>query len=694
MLFLASMTSTPLGAKVIPYTLHIAGKTVSFSGTPAKALAINGSIPGPVLSGTVGDTLRIQVINHLKVPTSLHWHGVLVPNAMDGVPFVNQLPIAPGASFLYEFPITHSGTYWYHAPAGLQEQQGHYGAIVLYPKEEENKSPDEHVLVFSDWTDEDPEDVLAHVKKDPDYYALKKDTVQSWKKLIERGTDAVQLRFKNAFMRMPPMDLSDIGYDAFLTNGKRTEGVTPASGAKRVKLRLINAAASTYFMVEYAGGPMTVVAADGVDVRPFTAQRVRMSMAETFDVLIPVQPGKAFELRASALDGTGHSSTFIGKGTRIPAPTYEKPDVLMMDMDHAAMGGHDMSQMDHMESMGSMAGMAGMDHMGSMGHTKPASHTGAAQIETLNTYAPLRALAPTVPSIKKTVRPITLKLTGSMERYVWTINDTPMYASDKIEIQKGETVRFTLVNETMMDHPIHIHGHFFRVMNGQGDYSPLKHTVNVSPYETVVIEMEANEDKDWIFHCHNLYHMKLGMGGVLHYAGSALDPTLAGHEGGHASEHGDLWFQATQVDAASNFFGLEATLMHGENRFFLDARKSYTRDYDIEGRFTRYVSDFLGFYVGGRFRREDDTREHSPILGVSYTLPFFMSSHLDINATGKVRLALANTHQLSDHLSFDWRWNTDRDYTLGLQYELSKTWAITGNYDAQERFGIGLRASF
>ncbi|MCA0370220.1 MAG: multicopper oxidase domain-containing protein [Proteobacteria bacterium] len=685
------VSAAPLLAKVVSYTLHIGKTPVSFSGKSACALTINGTVPGPTLRARLGDELSIHVINHLSEPTSLHWHGVLVPNNMDGVPFVNQLPIEPGGSFHYHFPITHTGTYWYHAHAGLQEQQGLYGAIVLEGETPaQDKPQEEHVLVLSDWSDEKPEDILANIKKDPDYYALKKDSVQSWKKIFEKGWDAVEVRLKNAWARMSPMDLSDIGYDAFLINGKRTSSVGSAKAGARVKLRLVNAAASSYFMVEYAGGPMTVVAADGVDVTPFTTQRARMAMAETLDVLVDVPEGKAYELRASATDGTGFASAFVGQGPKVAAPIYEKPDVLLMEMDHGTMGGHDMANMGG-------HGMAHMGHdMASMGHTAHASKKpGApAQVETFASYAPLRATHKTALPGEKPVRNITLKLTGSMERYVWTINDTPMYAADKIVIKKGEVVRFTLINETMMDHPIHIHGHFFRVLNGQGAYSPLKHTVSVSPFETTVIEMDANEDKDWIFHCHNLYHMKLGMGGVLHYAGSKLDPRLARHGGSHASEHGDLWFHAAHMDVFSNFSELETTLMHVENRVSLNARRAYTRDYEIEAAYTRYITTFLGVYVGGRFRLEDDKRENMPLIGARYTLPLLIDASLDMGHTGKVRFALANTHQLSDRLSFDWAWNTDRDYTLTLRWDLNKTWAIGANYDSSERFGVGLRASF
>jgi len=791
-------------AKVVEYKLNVNQQKVNISGKEATALTLNQSIPGPTLKAKVGDILRVTVTNNLDTDTSIHWHGVLVPNNMDGVPYVNGPPIKTGETFTYEFPIKHSGTYWYHAHSALQEQQGVYGSLVFYPDHEIKNYDEEHVLVLSDWTDEHPDQVLANLKKDSDYYALKKDSVQSWLKVLETGAEAVKIRINNAWTRMGPMDMSDIGYDAFLINGKKSSVLSHATPGTRVKLRIINAAASSYFIFEYSGGPMKVIESDGVKVEPFTAQKIRIAMAETYDVIVTVPENKTYEFRASAEDGTGYAVVHIGHGDLVPASTYPKPNLVLMDMmggmDHSSMGGHDMSsmkmpmagnnathnsmdmsgtnhggmnvmnmssgrtehanmnmsnipKMDHsshnknqsatkisslkhstklksevkmngkmqdhsmhsgmnmstsqnnggspplsgkMSPKHNMKGMNDMPHHAmAMKHevsytiTKPLVH-----VDYLDNYKSIKSPVKTTLPKENPIRIVTLKLTGSMERYVWSINDTPMYAADEIVIKRGENVKFVLVNETMMNHPIHLHGHFFRVLNGQGEYSPLKHTVNVSPFETVEIEFDANEEKDWIFHCHNLYHMKLGMGGIIHYEGTKHDPALMDHAGDHSSEHGNTWFSVTRLEGYSNFANATTKLMRHNDNLIADFRHNYKKDYEGELIYQRYVSQFLGFYVGGEFERKDGEKNNRGILGATYTLPLLIKADLRINTQGKLRFGLANEHQLTDRVSFDWRWNTDKEYTLGLSYAITKQLYISGNYDSSARFGLGLNLKF
>ncbi|MBA4749091.1 MAG: multicopper oxidase domain-containing protein [Alphaproteobacteria bacterium] len=811
---LLGFTSTSY-AKVVEYKLNVNEQKVNISGKEATALTLNNSIPGPTLKAKVGDTLRIEVTNNLDIDTSIHWHGVLVPNNMDGVPYVNGPPIKAGETFTYEFPIKHSGTYWYHAHSALQEQQGVYGSLVFYPEHEVKDYDEEHVLVLSDWTDENPDQVLANLKKDSDYYALKKDSVQSWLKVLENGAKAVKIRINNAWTRMGPMDMSDIGYDAFLINGKKSSILSHAKPGARVKLRIINAAASSYFVFEYSGGTMKVIESDGVKVDPFTAQKIRIAMAETYDVIITIPENKMYEFRASAEDGTGYAVTHIGHGDLVPTSTYPKPNLVLMDMmggmDHGSMGGHDMGSMpgnashasmsmpsasdnakmakhnmssmnisgsgpehtnmnmtnvqdmahsshhknqstkktslvdkpspkqknagmmDNMQdhsmhsgmktstskNMGGnkekdsnapkhdMKAMEDMDHsaMKSMkdsrhddmkmnGEASNQSGKKIPHVDYLNNYKSVKSPVVTTLPKENPIRIVTLKLTGSMERYVWSINDTPMYAADEIRIRRGENVKFILVNETMMNHPIHLHGHFFRVLNGQGEYSPLKHTVNVSPFETVEIEFDANEEKDWIFHCHNLYHMKLGMGGIVHYEGTKHDPALMDHAGDHSSEHGNTWFSVTRLEGYSNFSNATTKLMRHNDNFIADFRHNYKKDYEGELVYQRYVSQFLGFYVGGKFKREDGEISNRGIVGATYTLPLLIKADLRINTKGKLRFGLGNEHQLTDRVSFDWRWNTEKEYTLGLSYAVTKQLYISGNYDSRERFGLGLNLRF
>ncbi|MEI8295859.1 MAG: multicopper oxidase domain-containing protein [Alphaproteobacteria bacterium] len=713
---LLGVTSTSY-AKVVEYKLNVNEQKVNISGTEATALTLNSSIPGPTLKAKVGDILRVAVTNNLDIDTSIHWHGVLVPNNMDGVPYVNGPPIKAGETFTYEFPIKHSGTYWYHAHSALQEQQGVYGSLVFYPDHEVKDYDEEHVLVLSDWTDENPEQVLANLKKDSDYYAVKKDSVQSWLKVLENGPEAVKIRINNAWTRMGPMDMSDIGYDAFLINGKKSSILSHAKPGTRVKLRIINAAASSYFIFEYSGGPMKVIESDGVKVDPFTAQKIRIAMAETYDVIVTVPENKTYEFRASAEDGTGYAVTHIGHGNLLPASTYPKPNLVLMDMmegmDHDSMGGHDMSNMkmpmtenNAAHNAMDMSDMPKMDHS-AMKNIKDSRHDTMqmkseasshsdklSHVDYLNSYKPVKSPVVTTLPKENPTRVVTLKLTGSMERYVWSINDTPMYAADEIVIKRGENVTFVLVNETMMHHPIHLHGHFFRVLNGQGEYSPLKHTVNVAPFETVEIEFAATQEKNWIFHCHNLYHMKLGMGGVIHYEGTKHDPALMDHAEDHSSEHGNTWFSLTRLEGYSNFANATTKLMRHNDNFIADFRYNYKKDYEGELIYQRYVSQFLAFYVGGKFKREDGEISNEGIFGATYTLPLLIKADLRINTKGKLRFGLGNEHQLIDRVSFDWRWNTEKEYTLGMSYAITKQVYISGNYDSRERFGLGLALRF
>ncbi len=717
--------STHSHAETVEYKLIINEQKVNITGKETTALTINNAIPGPTLKAKVGDIFRVKVTNNLDIDTSIHWHGVLVPNDMDGVPFINGPPIKAGETFTYEFPIKHSGTFWYHAHSALQEQQGLYGSLVFYPENEVKDYDEEYVLILSDWTNENPDNVLANLKKDSDYYALKKDSVQSWLKVLQNGSDAVKIRINNALTRMGPMDMSDIGYDAFLINGKQSSHLRDTKPGTRVKLRIINAAASSYFIFEYSGGPMKVIESDGVQISPFTAQKIRIAMAETYDVIVTIPDKRTYEFRASAEDGTGFAVVHFGEGELLSAPAYPKPNLVLMDMsgmDHGGMGGHDMSKMDmgkkkvdHSSMKMSSTAIKSdhdmkqtpMDHsaMKGMGSTDHGAMDMKSD-ESLSVEIPLQHIdylsdyklisSPVITTLPKghPQRIVTLRLTGSMERYVWTINDTPMYAADEIVIKKGENVKFVLVNETMMNHPIHLHGHFFRVLNGQGDYSPLKHTVNVSPFETVEIEFDANEEKDWIFHCHNLYHMKLGMGGVIHYDGTVHDPVLKKHAGDHSSEHGNVWFHSLTIEGYSNFADVIAKLMRNDDNFIVDARYNYDKDHDIEATYLRYVSQFLGFYAGVKFERDDGDIKNRGVFGAVYTLPLLIDADLRVDTEGDLRLGLSNHHQLADRISLDWNWNTDKDYTIGLSYEVTKQIEFSGNYDSREKFGIGFNFKF
>ncbi|RYZ63691.1 MAG: copper oxidase, partial [Proteobacteria bacterium] len=329
-------------------------KTVDF------ALTVNGGIPAPTLEFTDGDDAEILVKNEVpNEETSIHWHGLLLPPDQDGVPYVNTPPIFPGQSHLFKFKLRQSGTYWYHSHTMVQEQKGVFGAIIIHPKKKTLEYDRDAVVVLSDWSDENSDNILRNLRKDGDYYQYKKDSVRSYFGAIRQGGPALKNQLYNEWIRMGGMDLSDVGYDAFLINGKRESKLVDAKPGERIRLRIINAAASSYFYVSM-GLPLKVVSADGIDIKPVNTNEILIGMAETYDVIFTVPDDKSYELRATCQDTTGFASTWIGgAGEKVPAPV-KPPTDLYATMDHSMMG-HDMSGMDHSK----------MDH-GKMKHDMPA----------------------------------------------------------------------------------------------------------------------------------------------------------------------------------------------------------------------------------------------------------------------------------------------------------------------------------
>lgn len=669
-------------AELVEYDMDIDYKTVNYTGRTVQAMAVGGTIPARTIEATEGDTLRVTFHNKMKEDTSIHWHGVLLPNDQDGVPYFTTPPIKAGASFTYEYPVIQSGTYWYHSHTALQEQRGLYGALVFHPKEKRHSYDWEHVVLFSDWTDEDPGRVLRNLKSDGDYYSFKKGTSQSWDRVLAHGWKAVKARLNAEWTRMGPMDLSDVGYDRFLTNGEPTTDFEASKGEK-VLLRLVNGSASTYFDVQFAGGSMQVVAADGMDVEPVETGVLRIAVAETYDVIVTLPEDRAYELRATAMDGSGYTSFFIGKGTRISAPDRPKPDLFMTD--HSAHGQH----AGHGASM-----PAGHDHHAMVHGSLPPD----APLD----YARLRSLAPTLLPAGSPVREVVLRLTGNMERYVWSFNDRKLEKADTIVIRKGENVRFVLQNETMMNHPIHLHGHFFRVLNGQGDYSPLKHTVDVKPFETTVIEFYANQEKDWLFHCHILYHMMSGMSRIVGYEGSP------GH-GRHLvhSDHAH-WYGWGRVAAQSNMTDGFLKVTDDVNQAELVWDTDYDGEYDIEAKYLRNVSRFLDIFAGGEFEERSEHRERA-VAGIRYVLPFLVTTECRIDQRGSLKFGFEKEVQLTPRLDLhafyevelepeeEWDWsetNVEHDWRLELEYRLTDSFYLTANYDSDHRAGGGVRVKF
>ncbi|MDL1872909.1 copper oxidase [Deltaproteobacteria bacterium PRO3] len=657
---------------------------MNVTGKPVRAMAVGGQIPGPLLEFTEGDTLRVTFHNKMDADTLIHWHGLLLPPDQDGVPFLNTPPIPPGKSHTFTFPIRQAGTYWYHSHVGLQEQRGVYGPIVIHPRSESKKADREAVVVLSDWTDENPRRVLEHLKKDGDWYAWKKGSVQSWYKVLKNR--ALGARLKSALSRMPPMDLSDVGYDAFLINGQTRASLGPTKPGERIRLRVINAGSSSYFNLEFAGGDMTLVAADGQDVEPIAVRRVLMGMAETYDFLVTVPDARAYELRATAQDGTGYASGILGEATEVvAAPDIPKPNLFKMSM-----GGHGEG---HVGAMGHAG--HGMPGMGAM---KPGEGG-----RILEDYGPLRAPAPTTLPPGNPSREVVLELTGFMEGYVWSFNDTLLSEADWIRIRKGENVRFVFVNKTMMWHPLHLHGHFFRVLNGQGDYSPLKHTVNVPPNGRVTIEFLADQEKDWFFHCHNLYHMMGGMARVVHYEGP--DDAISKKNARRlAEETGDEdWFMVGNIGLQSNMLEGFLSGFSARNSFELDFDYNYRKEYEITPVLAHRFTQFFSLIVGGNFERDELETGNSGLIGVRYVLPLLIDAELHFDTEAVLRLTLGSELQLTDRLQFGWEYQFEyeirdnrvkNDYHLELEYRFTKNFGLVANWDSDFFLGGGVMLRF
>jgi FtsP/CotA-like multicopper oxidase with cupredoxin domain len=517
---LASLPALSGQALAGTYTLSVEEAQVQINGRTVEKLTINGGVPGPTLRLKEGEDATITVINKSDAPTSVHWHGILLPGIMDGSPGFNGfMGIAPGASYTYNFKIRQSGTYWYHSHSGTQDQSV-LGAIVIEPKEPPPVRADrDYVVLFGDATHEDADQVLRNLKADPGYYNFSKRTVGDF--FADAGRDGLSAATSDRLawgeMRMDPTDLADVTGYAFLVNGKSPDenATLLFKKGERIRLRLINGAAMTFFDVRIPGLKMTVVAADGNDVNPVPVDELRIGVAERYDVIVTPAEDIPYALFAESLDRMGYAMATLAprEGLRAETPARRPRTILTMDdmgMDHGSM---DMSGMD----------MSGMDHA-AMGHDRTNMDAGdggdasrpqgwgagfPADAKVLR-YEDLKALRKNADTGEPT-RTIELRLTGNMERYVWTLNDKRFDAAEPIRVAYGERVRLKFVNETMMAHPMHLHGMFFELENGQTDRKPVKDTVIVPPGKTVSVVLTAREVGGWPLHCHLLYHMASGM---------------------------------------------------------------------------------------------------------------------------------------------------------------------------------------
>lgn len=824
------MSSNAAFAKTVRYELTVENKRVNMSGKKEVdfALTVNGGIPSPTLEFTEGDDAEILVKNEIpNEEVSIHWHGILLPPEEDGVAYVNTPPIHSGKSRLFKFKIRQNGTYWYHSHTAVQEQKGVYGAFIIHPKKKAMAYDKDAVVVLSDWSDEDANQIIRNLRKDGDYYLYKKDSVRSYFGAVKAG--GLKTHLQNEWTRMGGMDLSDVGYDAFLINGKRSSQLLTAHPGEKVRVRIINAAASSYFYVSM-GIPMTVIAADGVDIEPVQANELLMGMAETYDILVTLPEHKNYELRATVQDVTGFGSTWIGmaEAQKVSAPNKPLPD-LYASMDHSGHGGSSMPGMDHSaHGAGPHSGGSGTDHekmdhskmdhskmhgdhkghggmapeTGHARHTEAStdgSHSGHGQstpgsattgkekpaaggghsdhsahaghqmhgamdhgahtrpepaktkkkesgktdsmpltiakgpinwsdqsdamlrqnsrprdvkstsakpaIETL-TVDSLTALEPTVLPKDAKVHELKLVLGGDMERYIWHINGKAIHQDSLLRINSGEVVRIVFENDTMMHHPMHLHGHFFRVVNAQGEKSPLKHTVDVPPHGERTIEFYANEPGQWMLHCHNLYHMKTGMARIVRYNDFKLTPEMESnvHSDPHLHEH---WYTHTQLEAASNHAKAQFRLMKTWDEFDLELETanidgknfSFGEKWFTEGDlvYRRWFSNFFNVFGGGTFYHE----EAFGTIGVGYMLPMLIETAVSVNHEGRFRLDVEKRFQWTKNVfsdaDFSWRpnWGGERDteFEVSLMYGPSWSWAA-GFMLTEKSAGVGAQIQF
>jgi L-ascorbate oxidase len=526
-------TLTAWGASAATYDISIGRTTIDVLGEPSPAMAINGTVPGPILRFKEGEDLVINVANTLDEDTSIHWHGLILPSSEDGVPGLSFDGIKPGTTHTYNFPAQQSGTYWYHSHSGLQEQEGVYGAIVIEPKAREPFRYDrDYVVMLSEAHPTSPYQMLANVKKQADYYNYGQRTVGTFfDDIAEKGFGAtLSDRLAWGGMRMTPTDIADTSGYTFLINGRNPDQNWSGlfKPGERVRLRFINAGAMTYFDVRIPGLDMTVVQADGNNVQPVKVDELRIAVAETYDVIVTPKEDRAYTIFAQSMDRSGFARATLapreGMAAEIP-PLSPRPQLTMADMAHGDMAGMDHGGMPDMKGMdhgamdhGAMGGdMAGMDHSqmaasvqdpfyapGS-GLTPKAANGGK-----VLSYADLKAQKPLY-ALREPTREIEIRLTGNMERYIWSINGKTYSEADPIRLQYGERVRFKFVNETMMSHPMHLHGMWSILDNGNGAWNPLKHVLNVAPGTTLAAEVEVDAPGNWAFHCHLMFHMATGM---------------------------------------------------------------------------------------------------------------------------------------------------------------------------------------
>ncbi|MEP5254590.1 MAG: multicopper oxidase domain-containing protein [Winogradskyella arenosi] len=736
------------GRPIKTYNLTIDQDEVTLAGVTADGMTVNGGIPAPTLEFTIGDLAIINVTNNMDVETSVHWHGIILPNFYDGVPYLTTPPIKPGTSFQYRIPINQTGTYWYHSHTMLQEQKGVYGSIVIQPKEKTLEYDKELVVVLSDWTNEKPENVLRNLKRGNEWYQIKKGTAVPLSRAIARGAFGAQLQMWRD--RMEGADIADIYYPAFLSNGKAIANYPNFEVGEKVRLRFINASASTYFWLDFGAGNPQIVSSDGLDVQPVAKDRFLFAIAETYDVLVTIPDG-TLEITATAQDGSGHTSIQLGEGKLFPAMVIDRPDKvammqqmakmdmkmgapsivfnpkkkdpqflkdrygMKMDMNHNSM----MMQNSTMKDSTTMQNMtmAGMEHHKHHQSTmqKEAMTFDHAMRKTYFNYDFLKAKTPTTFPEEAKVNTLLLNLTGNMNRYIWSMNGVPLAETDNIKINSGEVTRITFNNLTMMHHPMHLHGHYFRVINKNGERSPLKHTVNVPPMQELTIEFYNEEYGDWFFHCHVLYHMMSGMTRIFSYD-TPTDERMEAYPVENLIHETNQYYHWGMARLGSNFNELTLTSSNIRNEFGLKAEFDYDENTEIEVSYNRYLNDWVRLYVAVNAENESpdifDKVHTVGLAGVKYFTPYMFNVDLSIDHQLRPRIRLDKELLLFPRLfleaeyeyrtDFGWvndfeedvNYKEETEWLVALSYILSRNFSVQGNYHNHYGWGGGVLVRF
>ena len=742
--------------RTVRYDLYIRDTVVNFGKKTKRAIAVNGQIPMPTLTFTEGDTAEIYVHNELNEETSLHWHGLFLPNQYDGVPNLTQMPIKAHTTHLYKFPIIQHGTHWYHSHTELQEQIGMYGMFIMNKRKEWDIPT--LPVVLSDWTDMKPEEVNRSLHNATDWFAVKKGTTQSYAEAIKGGH--LKTKLTNEWKRMNAMDVSDVYYEKFLINGKNVNEQPQFKAGDKVRLRIANGGASSYFWLTYSGGKITVVATDGNDVEPVEVDRLIIAVSETYDVVVTIPDNKSYEFLVTPEDRTKSASLWLGIGEKVPATKLPKlkyfagmkmmNDMMDMNGNLVQMEGMEMrnqemdmntvmypeitgpenpkdtmkaDKMQDMKKDDKMKMNSGKEMQMNNGNHSMAGMDMAADnsdIVTLN-YGMLRSPE------KTTLRPGPLKelkfdLTGNMNRYVWTLDNKTVSESDKILIKKGENVRLILYNNSMMRHPMHLHGHDFRVLNGQGEYAPMKNIIDMMPMEKDTIEFAATESGDWFFHCHILYHMMSGMGRVFSYENSPANPEIPNPKLAQRKLFADdrmphfmakvgiesngsdgmAMFAQTRWKASTlwhlgyqDMHGYESETMIGRyigRMQWLYPYVGYDRHYKIDGG----PKNIFGSDAKNWFGQTSNKNNRSTVVaGIAYTLPMLFVADARVDGGGKFRFQLGREDiPVTKRLRASMMINTDKEYMLGLRYIVNKYFSISTHEDSDMGLGAGFTITY